>query len=151
MKKPRVYLDNCCFNRPYDNQEQITIRLESEAKLEIQAQVKMGLISLVWSFMLDFENAQNIDPEKKNKIFEWARYAELYFLGTEQTSVLANALAVHGIKNKDAVHLACAIESQCDYFLTTDKGIIKKKEFIKDLKVMNPVEYFLEAGETDEK
>ena len=35
MKKVCIYLDNCCFNRPYDDQEQITVRLESEAKLEI--------------------------------------------------------------------------------------------------------------------
>ncbi len=32
----RIYLDNCCFNRPYDNQSQIRIHLETEAKLHIQ-------------------------------------------------------------------------------------------------------------------
>lgn len=42
MDKIRIYLDNCCFNRPYDDQEQIKIRLESEAKLEIQARIKTG-------------------------------------------------------------------------------------------------------------
>lgn len=29
-------MDNCCFNRPFDDQSQIRIRLESEAKLKIQ-------------------------------------------------------------------------------------------------------------------
>lgn len=33
MKKIRVYLDNCCFNRPYDDQSQIKINLEAQAKL----------------------------------------------------------------------------------------------------------------------
>ena len=33
----RVYLDNCCFNRPFDDQSQLRIRLETEAKLDIQA------------------------------------------------------------------------------------------------------------------
>ena len=28
----RVYLDNCCYNRPYDEQVQLRIRLETEAK-----------------------------------------------------------------------------------------------------------------------
>jgi predicted nucleic acid-binding protein len=32
----RLYLDNCCFNRPFDNQEQLKIKLETEAKLFIQ-------------------------------------------------------------------------------------------------------------------
>lgn len=39
----RIYLDNCCFNRPYDDQSQFKIRIESEAKLAIQEKVKMGL------------------------------------------------------------------------------------------------------------
>lgn len=29
----RVYLDNCCYNRPYDDQTQLRISLESQAKL----------------------------------------------------------------------------------------------------------------------
>jgi hypothetical protein len=29
----RLYLDNCCFNRTFDNQEQLKIKLETEAKL----------------------------------------------------------------------------------------------------------------------
>ena len=32
MKKYRVYLDNCCFNRPYDNQTSILIRMETDAE-----------------------------------------------------------------------------------------------------------------------
>lgn len=31
----RIYLDNCCFNRPYDDQSHLGIRLESDAKLYI--------------------------------------------------------------------------------------------------------------------
>lgn len=32
----RIYLDNCCFNRPFDDMGNINIRLESIAKLHIQ-------------------------------------------------------------------------------------------------------------------
>ena len=32
-KETRVYLDNCCYNRPYDDQSQVRISLESQAKL----------------------------------------------------------------------------------------------------------------------
>ncbi|MDR2716284.1 MAG: hypothetical protein LBB46_06020 [Coriobacteriaceae bacterium] len=35
----RIYLDNCCFNRPFDDQKQIKVKLETEAKLSIQRQI----------------------------------------------------------------------------------------------------------------
>ncbi len=31
----KIYLDNCVFNRPFDDQSQIKIKLETEAKLYI--------------------------------------------------------------------------------------------------------------------
>lgn len=30
-----IYLDNCCYNRPYDDQSQIRVFLESQAKLHV--------------------------------------------------------------------------------------------------------------------
>ena len=45
----RVYLDNCCYNRPFDDQNQLRIALESAAKLAIQAQMRSGEIEYVWS------------------------------------------------------------------------------------------------------
>lgn len=32
----RLYLDNCCFNRPFDIQTQLKIYLETQAKLAVQ-------------------------------------------------------------------------------------------------------------------
>jgi hypothetical protein len=60
----RIYLDNCCLNRPFDDQRQARIRLEAEAKLCIQQQVREGRIELAWSYMLDFENAANPFEER---------------------------------------------------------------------------------------
>jgi hypothetical protein len=37
----RLYLDNCCFNRPFDDQTQRKIALESEAKLYVQDEIKI--------------------------------------------------------------------------------------------------------------
>lgn len=55
----RVYLDNCCYNRPFDNQSQLRISLETQAKLEIQSLVKSGTIELVASYMTEYENEMN--------------------------------------------------------------------------------------------
>jgi len=151
MKKQRVYLDNCCFNRPYDSQEQIRIRLESEAKLDIQSRIKEGKVLLVWSFMLDFENSKNIDIEKRDKISGWQQFADSYFMGTTNTEKMADDLVLKGFKSIDAVYIACAIESKCDYFLTTDKGILGRKRLVSEVKIANPIEYIIENGDNHEK
>ena len=31
----KIYLDNCCYNRPFDDQKQIKIQLETIAKIKI--------------------------------------------------------------------------------------------------------------------
>jgi len=41
--KPKLYLDNCCFNRPFDDQSQMLVRLETEAKLFIQEGIKRAM------------------------------------------------------------------------------------------------------------
>ncbi len=53
----RVYLDNCVFNRPFDDQSQIRIKLETEAKFYIQALIKQRQLVLIWSYILELENA----------------------------------------------------------------------------------------------
>ena len=39
VQKFKIYLDNCCYNRPYDDQTQLRIELETKAKLFIQQQI----------------------------------------------------------------------------------------------------------------
>lgn len=54
---------------------------------------------------------------------------------------MANKYSKYGFGVKDSLHLACAIESHCDFFITTDKGIIKKATFIKDIQIINPINF----------
>ena len=54
----KIYLDNCCFNRPYDDQAQIRISLETHAKLYIQELVKNKKLDLVTSYVLWYENSR---------------------------------------------------------------------------------------------
>lgn len=61
MNKIKIYLDNCCFNRPYDDQNLLSIFLETQAKLSIQEYVRTEKLSLIWSAILDYENSRNPD------------------------------------------------------------------------------------------
>ena len=69
----RVYLDNCCFNRPYDNQSQIRISLETQAKLYIQDLIRNKELELATSYMLRFENEQNPYEIRRQAINEYIR------------------------------------------------------------------------------
>ena len=55
-----------------------------------------------------------------------------------------------GIKPKDALHLASAEKANCDFFLTTDKGILKKLSVLGAMKVMNPIQFITEECNEDD-
>ena len=54
-KKCKVYLDNCCHNRPYDNQSEPRVYLEAHAKMLIQDMIRLEQLDLVTSSVLHFE------------------------------------------------------------------------------------------------
>jgi hypothetical protein len=110
-----IYLDNCCFNRPYDDQNQLRIRIESEAKLRIQELIKTSVIKLVWSYMLDYENQQNPDKDRSEEIFSWESLASSYVYEDSFVLAKANEFRNLGIKHKDALHLGSAIKSEGNY------------------------------------
>ncbi len=138
----RIYLDNCCFNRPYDNQTYEIIRLETEAKIFVQNRIKNNQIELVWSFILDFENSANPYKQRRESIKEWESISAVNIKASETIRNNANGLQkLYGLKPKDSLHLVCAIEAKSDYFLTTDKILIKKATCLKEIKVANPLEF----------
>jgi predicted nucleic acid-binding protein len=140
----RIYLDNCCFNRPFDDQSSLTIRLETEAKLGIQEKIKSGHLSLGWSYILDFENNANPFLERRVEIQRWKELADSFVNETEEILMKMNELTAIALKPLDALHIACAISLQCQYFLTVDKGILKRVTEYSGIKIMNPVTFIIE-------
>jgi hypothetical protein len=74
----RIYLDLCTFSRPFDNQNQLKIRLETEAKLFIQQGIINGSYELVWSYILEYENNQNKFDDRRNAIYDWKNIAKIH-------------------------------------------------------------------------
>ncbi len=136
-----IYLDNCCFNRPFDNQGHIRIRIETDAKLYIQENIISGEFDLAWSYILDYENNKNPFPERKETINNWKKHAKKDTSETKEILKRANELLINGIKSKDALHISCAIELNCKFFITTDLNIIKKLVNFELVKVVNPVDF----------
>ena len=44
----RVYLDNCCYNRPFDPQDQLWVAIETSAKMRVQALMRSGQDYTEW-------------------------------------------------------------------------------------------------------
>jgi len=144
MNKHRIYLDNCCFNRPYDDQTYLLVHLESQAKLSVQQAILGQTFELVWSYILDYENSVNPYQNRKHAIAKWKAFAVLDIDASEIIVNRANEIMLKGIKNKDALHIACAIEANCDYFLTTDKKLLKTS--FDEIYVINPIDFIKILG-----
>ena len=142
----RVYLDNCCFNRPFDDQRQMRVRLEAEAKLCIQEYIRAGTLELAWSYILDFENTANPFEERRTTISRWRPYATI---DVEETATIlqeAKALVELRLKAKDALHIACAMAGECTYFLTTDDDILRRGKDVRGITVLDPTAFVREMN-----
>lgn len=136
-----VYLDNCCYNRPYDDQEQAKVQLETQAKMHIQKMITDKQLNLVYSFVEEFENSKNPDFGHKKSITNFFKNAVVYVSVSQKPDIRTEALEIMktGIKEMDAMQVASAIVGKADYFLTTDKRLLK---FQSDkIKIMNPVDF----------
>jgi len=135
----KVYLDNCCFNRPYDNQDNLLVLLETEAKLFIQSLIYSGKLLLIWSFVLDYENDANPFDERKYSIAEWKKFATTDCDLCDEITNIAKKLLELGLCPKDASHIACAIYAGADFFITTDKKILNKP--VHGVNLINPIDF----------
>jgi len=125
MPKIRVYLDNCCLNRPFDDQKQLRVSLETQAKLFIQSLIVKGDIELLWSYMLELENRKNPFENKQLSIAGFSSHAMDFIQRSDSVSKMADQFAAEGLRVADAIHLACAINGGADFFITTDDKILK--------------------------
>lgn len=136
----KIYLDMCCFNRPYDDQTQARIHLETGAKLLLQQKVKDVECDLIWSSVLDFECHNNPFNERRHAIMQWRRLAKVNVLVSAEIITLAKTLENHGVGRFDALHVACAMVGHADVFISTDDRLIKKMRKMKTLLTMLPGE-----------
>ena len=133
----RIYLDNCCYNRPYDSQDSFKVSLETRAKLHIQKAVKENKFELVSSYMLEYENSENRDEMKLKRIKDFQDKYSSYYVPLERREIMQYSIAY-----KDATHAACAIYAKCDYLITTDIRFQKRYKG-SEIMIVNPLEFNL--------
>lgn len=139
--KQTIYLDLCCYNRPFDEQKQTRVHMETQAKLEVQELAKQGLVKLVWSYVLDYENSLNPVASRRQSIDLWRDIAHVKVAGDDAVLETARKIEhTYSLKSFDALHVACALASNSHIFITTDDFILRKMKLDTSIRVVNPIE-----------
>ncbi len=149
----RIYLDACCLNRPFDDQTQSRIALETQAIMTILSQCQSGIWRLITSTALDAELDQTTDLERLKNVKKILAIAKIKVISSQLLEDRSAELQKLGFSSYDATHIASAERSQADIFLTTDDRLLKKAQkntqFI-NVKINNPVQWLVEVLQVEE-
>lgn len=142
-----IYLDYNCFQRGFDDPQQIKIQLEALACEEIFARAEGKEVRLVWSFMHDDENTLCPFMERKLEALRLSILCKVRVGPEEEIYNLAKEFQQKAkLSSKDAVHLACAYYTKARFFLTCDEQLIKRARKLNlEINILNPVEYIREV------
>ena len=141
-----IYLDCCCYNRPFDDLTQLRVRMEAEAVLAILRIVNEKNWTLVTSDVIDLELSNMKNTIKRNKIDELCRLAYKRVLTTDSMAARADELQKIGFKALDSFHLAIAEYSNVDVFLSTDDKLVSLANKVSlPVKVVNPLKWLSEV------
>ena len=148
----RIYLDNCCYNRQHDESVSDEISKDKTAFIKIKKEIILKNIELATSFMLHYENNQNKNINNRNNNDFLIRNYRTIYIGVdsiEKLKILVDEIILSGVKQKEAYHIASAILSDCDYFITVDKKLLKYET--DKIKIINLVDFIkiLEADNND--
>ena len=150
MKKHNIYLDVCCLNRPFDNQSQDRVFLESEAVLTILKRCEENTWTLTTSDVIEFELSRLTNSTKFEKVKSLCEVAINRIVSSDETKVLARNYQEYGVKQMDSYHLALCEMNGIDALLTTDDGFIRSSEKIQlNTKVINPVIWLMEVTKNE--
>ncbi len=114
--------------------------------------VRRGDLELVASFALTYENAKNRFAHKREAISKYMEANASYYVGKEkdkEVAKIAENIKLTGIKDMDAFHIACAIFSESDFFITTDDRVLKYKS--EKIEIVTPGEFIRRMEEKDDE
>jgi predicted nucleic acid-binding protein len=137
----QIYFDMCCIQRPQDDSSIVRNAAEATAVRWLIKLIEAGKIDLIASAVHSFELMKNVNPDRR----AWAEsIVKLAFDVQPITQSIVDRSVQYrgmGIREFDSLHLACAVESETDYFLTCDDKLLKKAMLVNTghTMVTNPV------------
>jgi len=144
----RVYLDVCCLNRPFDDQAQERIRVESEAVRSCVELFQHGVHHWVSSEVVEWEVSRMPDNDKRERVSSLLVFAREHVSVDASVAELARNYGAQGILAFDALHLAVAETHHCDILLTTDDAFIRRARKVAPtpmVRIENPARWIVET------
>jgi len=146
LGKTIIYMDNCCYNRPFDDLTDDKVRHESEAVLTIIDKCENGTWDLIESDILNDEIDRLKNPIKKQKVSRLYSSASIYIEINNEIINRAKDLQAFNIKPFDSLHLASAEYIEADILLSTDMKFIKRaSKANSNVRVTNPAIWLTEV------
>ena len=140
----RIYLDNCCLNRPFDDQNQLRIKVESDIIISILESFKTKTSFWVGSEVIQIEINKTQNTERRKKVEAFLIFQNSVVKINEPLINRAKNIERFGFSFMDALHLESAIAGKADIFITTDDEIIKIFRKVSDsfnIKVISPIDF----------
>jgi len=118
-------MDLCCLNRPFDDQSQARVALESQAVVLILEKVDRGEHALCNSAALVVENSLCPKIQRRLEIEALLDHAGIWIAHDKGIDKRAVELRKLGFKEFDAYHIAAAETAGCDRLVTCDDNFLK--------------------------
>jgi predicted nucleic acid-binding protein len=127
----KIYLDLCVYNRPFDDQRQPRIVVETVELLFLLEKAIAKEITLINSFALEYENSKSPLIDRRSKIGDVLKITSEYVGSSERLGNRAEEIERMGFMAMDALHIACAETAKSDFFITCDDLLLRKGKTIK--------------------
>jgi len=145
----KIYLDLCCLNRPFDDQAQARVALESQAVLLILEKIDRSEHVLCNSAALVVENSLSPKLQARLQIEALLDQAGIWIAHDTRIEKRATQLRGWRFSDFDAYHLAAAESAACDRLVTCDDRFLKaarRNAARIHLAVTDPVRLISEAA-----
>ena len=143
----RIYFDVCCLNRPFDDQSQQRIRLESEAITFLFQHIQQQLWCWLGSPAILAEIKQTPDIARRQAMLLLAGQINEQIPLSDTVLARTAQLRQSGFTPFDAAHLAFAEAGRCDLFLTTDDRLLRVSQRLTEplpFRIENPLRWLQE-------
>lgn len=141
-QKKLAYLDVCALSRPFDDQSQMRIRLETNAVNLILAHVRQDKLTMIISPVHEAEIQIIPDREERTQLqillSDFGRMPQVDLRIIRQRAELFSS---RGIGTADAAHIAFAEQALADFVSVDDRFLKRMARFTLPIWIGSPLAY----------
>jgi len=139
----KIYLDTCCYGRPYDDQTQAKVKMESAAITGVIMLCKVIGYGIIGSSAVVSEIGNIRDIAKRGNVENFYNDSiDDHIDLTDDMIARAQVLRSAGLGVFDSYHLVCAETVGANFLLTTDVDFIKAASRLNTaVRVINPLNF----------